>query len=52
MQPVPDGLARTILELYGERGAEWLERLPATIAECERRWSLKVLPPFQPLSYN
>ena len=49
---VSDGLARTILELYGERGAEWLERLPATIAECERRWSLKVLPPFQPLSYN
>ena len=49
---VPDNLARTVMELYGERGAEWLARLPGALAECERRWSLTVLPPFQPLSYN
>jgi streptomycin 6-kinase len=49
---VPDGLARTVVELYGKAGAEWLDRLPSIIADCARRWSLTILPPFEPLSYN
>jgi streptomycin 6-kinase len=33
-------------------GAEWLSRLPSIVAECERRWSLRVGPPFAEPSYN
>lgn len=30
----------------------WLGRLPSLIAECERRWSLSVGPPFEPLTHS
>ncbi len=33
-------------------GADWLSRLADTVVECERRWSIKVMPPFAPLSHN
>lgn len=49
---VSPALARAILDLYAERGAAWMERLPDLLAACERRWSLTVLPPFPKLSYN
>lgn len=49
---IPDNLARTAVELRGAAGAEWLQRLPALLAECERRWSLKVGPHFGDLSFN
>ena len=49
---VPEGLARTTIELRGAAGAEWLERLPAIVARCEERWSLAVGPPFPELTYN
>ena len=52
MNTVPRDFARTIVELYGAEGVEWLERLPSLLADCERRWALTVLPPFEPLSYN
>ena len=39
-------------ELYGEVGAEWLDNLPSLVADFAGRWSLNVLPPFEPLSYN
>jgi streptomycin 6-kinase len=52
MISIPKNFARTTVELYAGRGAQWLERLPALVAECERRWSLTVHPPFEPLSYN
>jgi streptomycin 6-kinase len=48
----PSDFARTMREVYGEAGIKWLERLPAIIAGCERRWSLAALPPFPRLSYN
>ncbi len=48
---VPETFARTMTDLYGEEGAEWLRRLPERIAACERRWSLRALPPFT-LTYN
>jgi streptomycin 6-kinase len=38
--------------LRGVAGVEWLERLPALLSECERRWSLKVGPHFADLSFN
>ncbi len=35
----------------GEEGEKWLLKIPEIIATYEKKWSLKVLPPF-PLSYN
>src|SRR5689334_7547015 len=50
---IPPEFVRTTLEVHGpEAGAAWIEQLPALIDACERRWSLTVLPPFEPLSYN
>lgn len=52
MLPVPKHFARTIVEGYGARGAEWLNQLAARVADCSARWSLTVQPPFDALSYN
>ena len=52
MNPIPPALARTIIDVYGTTGVDWLKRLPALIAECSTRWSLRILPPFDNLSYN
>ena len=49
---VSDDFAKRVIDVRGEAGVEWLNRLPVIIAECERRWSLKVRPSFVPLSYN
>jgi len=49
---IPDNLARTAIELDGPAGRDWLDRLPAIVAGCARRWSLAVEPPFPNLSYN
>lgn len=52
MTAIPADFARRMVEVYGEAGAEWLRRLPSLVAACAQRWSLTVLPPFVPLSYN
>jgi streptomycin 6-kinase len=49
---IPEGFARTIVELHGASGAEWLERLPSLIAGYEECWSLEVGAPFPELSFN
>jgi len=41
-----------ILDIHGQRGREWIDRLPDTLATCAERWSLQILPPFTDLSYN
>ena len=38
--------------LYGGEGRTWLERLPALLEMCCRRWSLTLNTPFEGLSYN
>ena len=43
---------RKILDVHGEYGAQWLAQLPGRVAECARRWSLQVLPPFPVESYS
>jgi len=45
-------LVRSTIQLRGEAGAGWLERLPALIADCERRWRIEVGPPFSGLWVN
>lgn len=49
---IPEDFARTTAALHGEAGRLWLRGLPALVGECAARWSLKVGPPFVPLSYN
>src|SRR3990170_201742 len=50
--PVPELFSRTILEVFGGAGAQWLQGLPDLIAQFERLWSIRVGPPFLNLSYN
>lgn len=40
-----------IREVFGEEGEAWLGALPSLIADCERRWGIRVGTPFS-LSYN
>jgi streptomycin 6-kinase len=49
---IPESLIRTTTEQRGPDGVTWLKRLPAILAECERRWNLTLGPPFPQLSYN
>jgi streptomycin 6-kinase len=50
--PFPARFVATNIEERGQEGVEWLARLPSILAVCERRWSLRLGPPFQALSYN
>lgn len=49
---IPDDFARTIAEVHGEKGRQWLADLPALLADLEQRWGLTVNAPFPNLSYN
>lgn len=52
MYPVPERFARTILEVNGEEGCAWLDRLPEILDACARQWTLTIGPPSPHLSYN
>ena len=49
---IPEDFARATVALHGQAGRLWLGGLPALVEDCAARWSLKVGPPFVPLSYN
>ncbi len=49
---IPSAFAARLTELYGTRGEIWLATLADRIESYALRWSLEVLPPFVPLSYN
>ena len=51
MSTIPENFAQTIVELYGDNGAAWLQQLPALLDEFAQRWSLNLSTPFS-LSYN
>lgn len=51
MHTIPDNFAQLTAEVHGAAGVAWLAGLPALLADCERRWGLRVGPPFA-LSYN
>ena len=44
--------ARTMVSVYGERGREWVERLPDVVRGCSERWNLRVSAPFPNLTFN
>ncbi|MGH3089628.1 MAG: aminoglycoside phosphotransferase family protein [Rubrobacteraceae bacterium] len=49
---IPESLARNVVEMRGDAGAEWLERLPELVERYARQWFLEVYPPFPSLSVN
>lgn len=51
MVNLPPKYVQTIRSIHQEKGEEWLQNFDSLIHYCEKKWSLKVLPPFE-LSYN
>ena len=49
--PLPAEFQRTITDVFGADGERWLENFPALIDQLAKRWSLRLLPPYN-LSYN
>lgn len=52
MPTIPESFAACMREVFGAEGDAWLARLPATIEECEQRWSIAIGEPFPGLTYN
>lgn len=48
---IPPDFTAHMLEMYGDAGRDWLDHLPAILADCAARWQLTLARPF-PLSYN
>lgn len=51
MNPPPDFI-KTIQNVFGEKGKEWLTQLPDLIAHASERWGLTEMQPVPNLSYN
>jgi streptomycin 6-kinase len=45
-------LKRQVVSAFGEKGQEWIDRLPKVIKSCSERWQLCDLVPFDNLSWN
>lgn len=53
MRAIPEAFAAQMIEVHGERGAQWVRDLPALLEElAAARWVLRVGEPFAALSYN
>jgi len=49
---IPKVMRDNVLMYYGDRGLDWIDRLPAVISEVARQWSLQVLEPYPNPSIN
>ena len=49
---LPHDFQKRVRDAHGAAGDAWLRRLPELLDEAAARWSLRLLPPFEPLSYN
>jgi streptomycin 6-kinase len=49
---IPESFQQSMFRYYGQKGLDWLGTLPSLLDEFSQRWSLTLLPPFEPLSYN
>lgn len=45
---IPDKLAATVVEWEGDRGRDWLARLPDLVREVSEAWDLELDAPFEP----
>jgi streptomycin 6-kinase len=52
MPAIDERLARNVRDVHGARGEQWLAALPVLLADCARRWTLRVEDPFADLSYS
>ena len=52
MFTVPNEVICAATDVHGDAGRAWVDRLPATLADCRERWSLDIDVPFPNLSYN
>lgn len=53
MSALPENFVQFIRDVYGTEAANaWFERLPSFLEECALRWQLKLLPPFENLSFH
>jgi streptomycin 6-kinase len=52
MKDLPAAFANRIMERHGEQGTVWLQDLSDLLDELCARWSIQLLPPFKPLTYN
>ena len=52
MVNIPDTFVRFMLELHGDKGRVWLERLPAILVACEQRWHITLGEPFHNISFH
>lgn len=49
---IPEKFARFMIELSGEEGQIWLDRLPTILTACEKHWHLTIHAPVTNLSFN
>jgi streptomycin 6-kinase len=49
---IPENFASFMIEIAGEEGHSWLNRLPAMLAACEERWNLMISAPVSNLTFN
>jgi streptomycin 6-kinase len=53
MFALPEDFVQFLRDVYGTEAANaWLQRLPSLLEECEQRWQLELLPPFENLSFH
>ncbi len=52
MLEIPKPFAQFMLELHGDKGRAWLERLPMILTACEDRWHLSLDRPFPNISFH
>jgi streptomycin 6-kinase len=49
---IPEDFTCFMIEIFGEEGRAWLDRLPGILAACEERWNLAISAPVGNLSFN
>ena len=52
MSTISEKFRHRITSVWGEKGSEWLERLPTIITACQERWALSIKSPAPELSFN
>ena len=53
MFALPQDFIQFLRDTYGTEAANaWFQRLPSLLEECAERWQLKLLPPFENLSFH